>query len=279
MSRIEEGEFQGHDGTRLYYRASSADSRPRAVVVFVHGFGDHGGRHPHLFSGLAANGISLYAPDLRGYGRSAGQRGFISDWADYRQDVGLFMDLVGQRGTGLPLFLMGHSMGGLIALEYALRRPEDLRGVIASSPAVGELGVPPWKMALGRLLSRIWPRFSMNAGLDASGLTRDPKIAEQIEEDPLSHGRGTARLAQEISRSLSWTREHASELRVPLLVLLGLGDTVVRPEAGRGVFEQVRLADKSLLEYEGAYHELDNDLCRDRVVADIADWIARHLPT
>jgi len=280
-----EGFFPGHDGTRLFYRLWSPEGAPRATVAFVHGFGDHSGRHPNLVCGLSARGMEVCAFDLRGHGRSDGRRGHVDGWDDYREDLRRFLALVRRGrsdghggsappyGGGPPLFLMGHSMGGLIVLEFALRSPSELRGVIASSPAVGRLGVAPWKMSLGRLLSRLWPRFSMEAGLDSSGLSRDPDVRRAIRDDPLSHGRGTARLALETTRAVEWTREHAADLRVPLLLLHGGADIVVGPEACRTLYENVRVPDKTRLEYEGAFHELDNDLGHERVVADVAEWI------
>ncbi len=269
-----EGFFPGHDGTRLFYRLQPAGGTPRALVVFVHGFGDHSGRHPNLVSGLCARGMEVCAFDLRGHGRSDGRRGHVDGWDDYREDLRLFLGRV-RRAGGPPLFLMGHSMGGLIVLEYALRSPSGLSGVIASSPAVGRLGVAPWKMTLGRLLSRLWPRFSMEAGLDSSGLSRDPDVRRAIRDDPLSHGRGTARLALETMRALEWTRAHAAGLRVPLLLLHGGADVIVGSEACRTLYEEVRIPDKTRLEYGGAFHELDNDLDHERVVADVAEWIER----
>ncbi len=222
-------------------------------------------------------GLAVYAPDLRGNGRSPGQRGHVEAWADFREDLHRLVARVGSAEPGRPLFLLGNSLGGLIVLDYALRYPAAARGVVALSPPLGELGVPPALLALGRVASRVWPRFSLETGMDLTGLSRDPAVVREVLADPLFHRRGTARLSTEVTGAIARVQEQAARFPVPVLVMHGSADRMVRPEGSRRFIASVGHADKRLIEYDGAYHALLADLDRERVLADLGAWIAAHL--
>jgi alpha-beta hydrolase superfamily lysophospholipase len=273
-----DGTFSGAGGVQLYYqfwrpRAGS----PPAVVAFVHGFGAHGGLHRRLVDGLVGGDYAVYTFDLRGMGRSPGPRGYIRDWSEYREDVGAFLRLVAEMEPQRPVFLVGESLGGLIVLEYAERRPGGLRGVIALSPLLSQPGIHPLLFTLARILSRVWPRFSLNTGLDFDASSRDGTAVQSLRDDPLVHSRGTARLGTEVPAAIERVQAGASDFSAPLLMLLGTADTIVPPDGGRTFFRAVAYADKELREYEGGYHMLSHDLCADEVVQDIATWLDRHL--
>ncbi len=270
-----EGFFQGFGGLELYYQKWAPDGRYRSALIYIHGFGDHSSRHENLVRSLVKSSKALYSFDLRGHGRSPGQRGYIGSWEELRGDVRAFVGLVRDIDGELPVFLMGQSMGGLIVLEYALHYPDGLTGVIASAPAIGEVGVPAWKMALGRVLSKIWPRFSMKAGLNDADMSRDPEVVKASDEDPLTHSRGTTRLAAELQNAITWTLSRAPEFSVPLLMLHGSADRVVPPEASRRFYEDMALDDKERIEYPGGYHELDNDTSHDEVLGDLIAWMEK----
>ena len=172
----QEGWFTGHGELALFRQVWRAPGVPRAVLINLHGLGDHSGLYPALAEHFPPRGIALHAMDLRGNGRSQGQRAYVERWEEYREDLARFVALVREEEPGRPLFLLGNSLGGLIVLDYALVSPQGLRGVIAASPALGRLGVPAPLLALGRVLSRVWPRFSLRTGLDLSGLARDPAV-------------------------------------------------------------------------------------------------------
>lgn len=272
-----EGTFSGYGGLPLYYQSWRPEKGPRAVLVIVHGFGEHSGRYMNVVNHLVPKGYAIYALDHRGHGRSPGPRGHINSWEEFREDVWAFVRKVSEAEPGLPLFLMGHSMGGLIVLEYALHYPEGLKGVIASGPALAQVGISPVLMTLARVLSRIWPRFAMSTGLDATSISRDPDVVAAYQADPLVHSIGTARLGTEMGRAMLWTHEHAREWRLPLLILHGGADRLVPPEGSRRFFENVPIADKERIEYEGGYHEPHNDTHRAQVLADLERWLERHL--
>jgi alpha-beta hydrolase superfamily lysophospholipase len=175
------------------------------------------------------------------------------------------------------LFLLGNSLGGLVVLDYASHHPEETRGVVALAPPLGALGVPAPLLALGRVLSRVWPRFSLETGMDLGGLSRDPAVVEEVLADPLFHRRGTARLSTEVTATIARVQGAAPEFPVPLLVVHGGADRMVPPEGSRRFVARAGQRDKELLEIPGAYHALLADLDGERVLAAIRDWIAARI--
>lgn len=273
----QEGWFEGAGGLSLFRRTWRPAGHPKAALINVHGLGDHSGLYPTLVEHFIAREIAVYAPDLRGNGRSAGQRGYVERWEEYREDLGRFVALVRQEEPGRPIFLLGNSLGGLIVLEYTLHQPEGIRGVIAASPPLGRLGVPGPLLALGRILSRIWPRFSIRTGMDLSGLARDPVVVETVLADPLFHRLGTARLSTEVVAAIARVQAEAPRFPLPLLVIHGSSDRMVPPDGSRRFIARVGHPDRELHEYAGAYHVLFADLDYERVLTDVERWIAARL--
>lgn len=273
----EEGWFRGAGGLSLFRRAWRPAGAPRAVLINVHGLGDHSGLYPALVEHFTARGLVVHAPDVRGNGRSHGQRAYVERWDEYREDLGCFLGAVRSEEPGLPIFLLGNSLGGLIVLDYALHHPEGIQGVIAASPPLGRLGVPAPLLALGRVLSRLWPRFSLRTGMDLSGLARDPAVIETVLADPLFHRAGTARLSTEVTAAIARVQQAAPRFPLPLLLLHGSADRMVRPEGSRAFAARVGHPDRELREYAGAYHVLFADLDRERVLTDVERWIADRL--
>src|SRR3954447_7238115 len=274
-----EGRFTGSAGTRLFYQAWVPDlSRPRAVLVNVHGLGDHSSLYPYLASRVPASGIPLYAFDMRGNGRSPGQRAYLRGWHEYRDDLQAFLLKVQEWQPGRPLFLLGNSLGGLVVLEYALQHAAGLAGVIAAAPPLGRLGVPPILMTLGRFLSRVLPRFSLRVGMDLSGLARDPAVVQAVLADPLFHRWGTARLSTEVTSAIARVQSQAEAFSIPVLILHGSADRMVPPDGSREFFSRLRQPDREFREYPGAYHGLFADLDSQAVLSDVARWLDAHLP-
>jgi alpha-beta hydrolase superfamily lysophospholipase len=273
----QEGWFRGSGGLSLFRRTWRPAGPTRAVLINVHGLGDHSGLYPTLVEHFTTRGIAVYAPDLRGNGRSPGQRGHVERWDEYRKDLERFIAVVRQEEPDRPLFLLGNSLGGLIVLDYVLQSPEGIRGVIAASPPLGRLGVPAPLLALGRVLSRVWPRFSVRTGMDLSGLARDPAVVETVLADPLFHRVGTARLSTEVIAAISRVQAAAPRFPLPLLVLHGSADRMVPPDGSRAFVARVGHPDRELREYAGAFHVLFADLDRERVLTDVERWIAARL--
>lgn len=273
----DEGWFKGAAGLSLFRRTWRPAGPARAVLINVHGLGDHSGLYPVLVEHFTARGTVVHAPDVRGNGRSPGQRAYVERWDEYREDLDRFVATVRREEPGLPLFLLGNSLGGLIVLDYALHGTEGVRGIIAASPPLGRLGVPAPLLALGRVLSHVWPRFSLRTGMDLSGLARDPAVVEAVLADPLFHRVATARLSTEVSAAIARVQAGAPRFPLPLLVLHGSADRMVPPDGSRAFVARVGHPDRELREYPGAYHVLFADLDRERVLTDVEQWIAARL--
>ncbi|MDJ0649013.1 MAG: alpha/beta hydrolase [Xenococcaceae cyanobacterium MO_188.B19] len=271
----QEGTFQGANGLELYYQSWHPPALAKAVLVIVPGIGGHSGIFTRMVEYLLERDFIVYSFDLRGNGRSPGQRGYINNWAEFRLDLAAFLNLVTTKEPDLPLFLIGQSTGGTIALDYVLREPYQLQGLILMSPGLG-LGVAPWKLWLGKILSRILPHFALDTGIDLNTGSRDPEVVAAFAQDPLRHSQGTARLATEFLKTIDWIKAHGTELQVPLLILHGGADRVTLPQSSRIFFDRLKLADKEIREYPDSYHELHHDLNYQEVLADIADWLNRH---
>ncbi len=267
--------FEGAGGVRLFCRHAKPFAEPRAVLVVLHGLGDHSGLYPMVPDAFLPLGIEIFAPDLRGNGRSPGQRAYLERWSELREDLRRLIIRVRAERPTIPLFLLGNSMGGLVVLDYALHHPEGVRGVIAVSAPLGDLGVPLPLMALGRVLSRWWPRFSLNSGMDLSGLARDPDVVERVLRDPLFHRKGTARLSTEVTATIERVQDGAAGFPVPVLVLHGAADRMVPPDGSRRFLGATGQPDRTLIEYPEGYHALLADVGGDQVLQDIAEWIAR----
>ncbi len=272
-----EGTFTASDGATLFTQSWQPDVEPLATLVIVHGYGEHSGRYANVVNRLVPEGFALHSFDLRGHGRSPGQRGYINSWADYRDDVGVFLQLTARNTPGLRLFLYGHSMGSLIVLDYALHRPDGLAGVIASAPSLGKLGIPAPLLALSRAISKVWPTFAMKSGLDAAQISRDHAVVDAYRADPLVHDTGSARLGSEIGVAQDWAQAHAADLHLPLLVIQGGADAITAPADTQRFYQYAGSTDKCLLLFEDAYHEVHNDIGCEQALQQMSAWLHAHL--
>lgn len=270
----EESKFTGYDGQELYYQIWRPDGEPKATLIIVHGLGEHGGRYMNLVNPIVPSGVTVYAFDHRGHGRSAEKMvAHINSWDEYRGDVRAFVQMAAAAEADKPLFLMGHSMGGLIVTNYVLHHPDGLRGAIISAPPVGEVDVSPVLRAVGKLMSVLKPDFAIDNGLDPKGISRDPAVVAAYENDPLVHGKVSARWSTEFFKAIDWTRAHAADFKPPVLMIHGEADLFVPIAGSRAFFEQIPQADKTYIAYEGGYHESLNDLHHAQAAADIVKWV------
>ena len=270
------GEFASSDGVKIFYRHYQA-APERARLVIAHGLGEHSGRYGNVIERVVPNGFSVWAPDHRGHGRSGGRRGHVLNFAQYLSDLRLTVELVKKdMPGGMPCFLLGHSMGGLIALYFAQRHPEHIDGVVASSPGLGlAIEIPPLKKVLGSFMSYVWPGLTMGNELDATKISRDSNVVSAYEDDPLVHDRVSARFFTEFLAAMQSVNQQASTLKVPVLMQVAGQDYLVSADSSKQFFEKLTLRDKALLVYDGMYHEIYNspEDQKKKVLDDLGAWL------
>jgi len=245
----------------------------RYTMVIVHGLGEHSGRYGNPVAYFCPRGVAIYAMDNRGHGRSSGLRGHVDDFKDYLEDLAAFIEKV-RKGFGREkLLLVGHSLGGLIAISYGLTFPESIQGLIISSPGLRPKQAPPVvKAIIGRVLSRIWPTLTLSNELDPQAISRDPRVVADYINDPLVHDRVSTRFYTEFLREAARVLAEAPSLRVPLLLMQAGADGLVDPEASKEFFSRAGPKDKTLKIYEKCYHELFNEPDKEQVFRDVEDW-------
>lgn len=258
------------DGIRLHYLAWEAN-RPRASVVIVPGLGDHGGRYEWIARRLQRHGYSAHAIDLRGHGRSEGQRGHSDRFDRLVDDV----HAVRTAAAGAePTFLLGHSLGGLVALRYAQgAHGRSLRGAVVSAPALAvAVEAPAWKAPAALALARVLPRLPLTNEIDPRALSRDAEVVQAYRNDSLVHDRITPRFYAEMMGAMRRAVEQHDRLRLPLLILVPGDDRVVRSEATLALAG--RLSEHAeVRRYPDSYHEPLNDPRREEVWHDLAAWL------
>ena len=265
--------FPSADGTLLNEMVWPAPSA-RATVALLHGYGEHIARYDHVAKAFVAAGITVYGCDLRGHGTSAGVRGHVDRFSEYLDDAAAL--IARARLAGGPLFVLGHSNGGLIATSYVLQHPEHITGLVLSSPFFGlKLAVPGVKVWAGRMASNIYPTLKIPSGLHGVDVSRDPAIQKDYDSDPLNNKNATARWFTETMAAQQAVFENAPSLRLPVLVLHGAADKIADPERTRAVASRFGSPDKTVTMLPGQYHEIFNEPEEDRVqtIAKVVDWI------
>ena len=275
-----EGQFAGHGGARLYWQAWLPESEPRAVILVAHGYAEHGGRYGNLVDRLVPHGYAVYALDHRGHGRSEGPRGHVGRFAEFVADLHALRVRVEAEQRGVPLVLLGHSLGGLIAARYLLAHSSGLAGAVLSSPALGLVDEPPRVLQwLGRILSQVAPRTAFQGNVKPEYLSRDASVGRAYAADPLVHRRATARFFTEFKWAMANAKERAPEIRTPILVLQAGDDKLVDPRATEAFAARIASERKVVRFYPGLYHEIFNETDKERVFDDLERWLDRLLET
>ncbi len=275
--RTTEGYFETAGGQRLFERTWLPDGAPRAAIVLVHGYAEHSGRYAHTGETLASRGYAVYALDLRGHGRSDGDRVFVRSFNEYLDDVDALIARVRDRAGEIPIFMLGHSMGGaIVALQSITRRP-PVGGVMLSGAVltlgrgggVGQRIATAIALVIGRLL----PRMRMRK-LDAATVSRDPTVVADYDADPLNfRGKMPAALISSMIRAVRTIEKRMGEIDQPILIMHGTEDQLATPEGSQQLYERVASIDRTLKLYDGLYHEILNEPERDDVLADITAWL------
>jgi alpha-beta hydrolase superfamily lysophospholipase len=275
--RRTESSFTAPDGLTLFRRAWLPDV-PRRTLLVVHGFGEHSGRYDELAAWFAARGCAVHAYDQRGHGRSGGRRTHVDRFDQFLDDLAAFHALVRDQHPATPTLLVAHSMGGLIGLAYLAERRPLLSGAVISGPALApDRAVPRAKVALARLLRRLAPRLAMQAGLDVSGLSRDPDVVRRYLADPLVIRTMTVSLAAELMAAAAAVRGLAAQITTPVLLLHGAQDPLCPVAASEEFARGIRSAGSAFLGYPALRHEIFNEPEREQVFADAWRWIEETL--
>jgi len=273
-----EGSFKGVRNTKIYYQGWLPEGDPRAVLIVVHGLGEHCGRYMNVVNHLVPLGHALYGLDHIGHGKSEGTRELVERFEDYTNTLTIYCNMVKGWQTGKPIFLLGHSMGGLIASYYLLDHQASFRGGILSAPFVKVSdSISQATITIGKILSVVTPRAGL-VTLDVGGISRDPEVVTAYVNDPLVfHGKTPVRLGAELLKAMLRVRAEAHRITLPLLILQGGEDRLIEPACGQLLYDKVGSKDKTIKLYEGLYHEVFNEPERARVLKDVETWLAAHV--
>lgn len=272
--------IQAKDGIGLFYRQYPADGE-RARLLLVHGLGEHSGRYGHVIDRLLNRGIGVRAYDHRGHGQSDGKRGHVNRFSEYLDDLDVAIEEARRDlAETTPFLLLGHSMGGLIVLNYCQRYCRQVSAVIASSPGLAPANkVPAVKGKIGQILSRLMPAVTLDNELEPRHLSHDGDVVDAYVNDPLVHRRISTRWFTEFLKAMAETRQAAGDIEIPVLMQVAGDDRIVDAGTARRFYEALTVSDKTLHFYDGLYHEIYNETeaQRQQVLADLESWCEAHI--
>jgi alpha-beta hydrolase superfamily lysophospholipase len=262
--------FQGTEG-KVFYRRWDPAKEPRRIVQIVHGYAEHGGRYAHVADALTADGAIVYADDHIGHGRSDGERGLITNFGHVVEDLHTLGAIARERDPALPLVLVGHSMGGLLSALVAQRWPETIAGIAFCGSVIGD-----WEWARTVLTLPELPQVPF----DPLAISRDPAIGAAYAADPLVyHGQYQRGLLEAEVDALDRYREGNAELTMPVAIFHGTEDPFVPYQRALQAVRDMPTDDVTVHVYEGARHEVLNEINREEIIRDLVTWIHRFEPT
>lgn len=276
MTQPVEKSFTGVGGTNIVYDLYEPTSAPVGLILVAHGVAEHAGRYQHVADLLVGLGLRVAIPDHRGHGRSGGKRLLVRDLSEFTTDLETLRTL--ELVDGRPTYLLGHSMGGEIALDYALDHQASLAALVLSAPAVlpGD-DISPMLMKVAKVMGKLVPGMP-GQKLSSASISRDPAVVQAYDEDPLNYrGALTAGIGGAMLRTMETFPSRLPSLKLPLLVMTGTDDKLVKPEGAELVVRLAGSTDKTLKTYDGLYHEVFNEPEKELVLGDLADWLKAHL--
>jgi len=273
-----EGNFKGVRNASIYHQAWLPEGNIKAVLLITHGLGEHCGRYMNVVNHFVPLGYAVYGFDHIGHGKSEGAREVVERFADYSDTLRIYHERVKDWRTGKPLFLLGHSMGGLIVSYYLLDHQADFRGVVISAPLIKVSGnISQAIIIMGKILSALAPKMGL-LPVDAKSISRDPEVVKAYVNDPLVfHGKTPARLAAELLKAMQRVTAEAGKMTLPFIVVQGSEDRLVDPGGAQTLYDKASSKDKTIRIYEGLYHEVFNEPERARVLKDVETWLAAHV--
>ncbi len=273
------GTFAAKDGTSLYWKAWLPDGAPKALIHLIHGYAEHIDRYGNVVNELVPAGYAVFGNDHRGHGKSQGRRGHVNSFQEFIDDERQFaLEAIKAQFPDSPYFVLGHSMGSLIAMNYVEQYPDGIKGLVLSGTGSQPgTDIPKILITATKILSKILPAVHVKSPLPPEFISRDPDVVKAYVDDPLVYNVITPRLAHEMNRYVVLGAENAFKIKTPVLIQLGSQDTAFSGQ--RELFEKIGAKDKTFKLYEGLKHEVYNELPADRarVLTDLRTWLDSHI--
>lgn len=274
---MKESSFEGVGGLKIATRSWQPEGTPRGVMILVHGFNAHSGYMVWPGEQFAKNGLASYALDLRGRGKSEGERFYIENLSDYLGDIDKLVNIARSENPGLPVYVLGHSAGGVISTSYVFEHQDEIAGLICESFAY-DVGLPHLVQLALEGVAKLAPHIHVFS-LNNADFSRDRAAVETMNNDPLIHKESQpAETARVMLLAADALTDHFPQFTVPVLIIHGTDDKATRPAGSQKFYDTAGSADKTLKLYEGHYHDLLNDIDKEIVMADIQSWIDERLP-
>ncbi len=266
--------WKSPSGKEIYAQGWEPQGKPRAIVLLIHGMGEHSSRYQHVAEFFNSKGIAVLANDRIGHGKSKGKRGHVPKYDQLLDDIVKLHSEATRKYSGIPVFLYGHSMGGGIVLQYVLRNPKNgLKGVIATSPALQLAFEPPaFKVFLGKVMRGLYPGFSQTNEINPQHISRDKAVVDAYIKDPLVHNLITAETGMGL---LQWGKDiiaKAQEIKIPLLLMHGDKDQLTSHKGTETLAAKLK-GDVTLKIWEGLFHETHNEPEKEEVLQFILNWL------
>lgn len=272
--------YASFDGIKLSGYIWEPKETSKAVIILVHGFGEYSERYDYWAKQFNEKGFVVHAIDYRGHGKSDGRRGHINQFDDFINDIDVLVKESKKLYPDLPQFIYGHSLGGNIVTNYILKRDNNFKGAVISSPWY-KLSFDPSALMLffTRIMNKAYPRFTQNAKLDVKALTHDKEIVEAYIADPLVHEKISAKMFYEIYNAGHRVLENTDKISLPVLVQHGNDDKITSYKASKEFAEKANKINKDVAykEWDGMYHELHNEIGKDKVFEFVAQWLDKKL--
>jgi alpha-beta hydrolase superfamily lysophospholipase len=274
----QEGYLKSVRDTDIYYQYWLPEVEPKAILLVVHGLAEHSGRYMNIVNFLVPSGYAVYGIDHIGHGKSGGKRGYVKRFQDYTKPLKEYFDMIREWQPEKPIFLIGHSMGGLIGAAYLLEHQDELSGAVLSGPGIKVPDhISQGVIFAGKILSSIMPKAGL-IQLDAEGVSRDPEVVDAYVNDPLVYtGKTTARLGAELLKAMQSVTDQASKISLPIMIVQGSDDKLVDPSGAQLLYDLVSSKDKTIKIYNGFYHEVFNEPEHELVLNDVHAWLEAHL--
>lgn len=272
----QEGYLKSNRATNVYYQYWLPEDKPKAILMVAHGLAEHSARYMNLVNHFVPQGYAVYGIDHIGHGKSEGKRVYVEQFQDFTKTLKIYFDSIREKQPETPIFLIGHSMGGLIGAAYLLEHQNELSGAILSGPAIKiPENISRATILAGKIFSVLMPKIGV-APLIFEGISRDPAVVDAYINDPLVYtGKITARLAAELLKTMRHVTKHAAKIRLPIMIAQGSADSLVDPDGAQLLYDLVGSEDKTIKFYDGFYHEIFNEPEHGQVLKDVQLWIEK----